>query len=147
MSTPCGTTSYKVYCHMTNIPGCGGGGWTLVMKLNENKVGLLSWKVTFNQLVCSENILHVVTEQNTTNIVTHNISYDTFTYSSSLWTSNETLAVEDTWRVMSSKQSYIIYYNGYTIRSQWEPRFSVLVHYAMFLWILYLNRKLFERKT
>ncbi|XP_028396192.1 uncharacterized skeletal organic matrix protein 5-like [Dendronephthya gigantea] len=28
---------YKAYCHMTNIPGCGGGGWTLVMKLDGNK--------------------------------------------------------------------------------------------------------------
>ena len=33
---------YKVYCHMTDIPRCGGGGWTLVMKLDGNKVGLLS---------------------------------------------------------------------------------------------------------
>ncbi|XP_028396193.1 uncharacterized protein LOC114520167 [Dendronephthya gigantea] len=28
---------YKVYCHMTDIPGCGGGGWTLVMKLDGKK--------------------------------------------------------------------------------------------------------------
>ena len=28
-----------VYCHMTNDVGeCGGGGWTLVMKINGNKV-------------------------------------------------------------------------------------------------------------
>ena len=28
-----------VYCHMTNDLGaCGGGGWTLVMKMNGTKV-------------------------------------------------------------------------------------------------------------
>ncbi|XP_028396184.1 uncharacterized protein LOC114520158 [Dendronephthya gigantea] len=26
--------SYDVYCHMANITACGGGGWTLVMKMN-----------------------------------------------------------------------------------------------------------------
>ena len=29
---------YEAYCHMTEISGCGGGGWTLVMKLDGNKV-------------------------------------------------------------------------------------------------------------
>ena len=29
---------YDVYCHMTEIPGCGPGGWTLVMKIDGNKV-------------------------------------------------------------------------------------------------------------
>ncbi|CAB4001209.1 Hypothetical predicted protein, partial [Paramuricea clavata] len=28
---------YSVYCHMTEIPGCGTGGWTLVMKVDGNK--------------------------------------------------------------------------------------------------------------
>ena len=28
----------QVYCHMTDIPGCNGGGWTLVMKLDGSKV-------------------------------------------------------------------------------------------------------------
>ena len=27
------------YCHMEEIPGCGGGGWTLVMKIDGKKVG------------------------------------------------------------------------------------------------------------
>ena len=27
-----------VYCHMTSIRGCGGGGWTLVMKIDGHKV-------------------------------------------------------------------------------------------------------------
>ena len=28
-----------VYCHMTNdLAGCGGGGWTLVMKIDGDKV-------------------------------------------------------------------------------------------------------------
>ena len=30
---------YPVYCHMTNLSDkCGGGGWTLVMKLDRDKV-------------------------------------------------------------------------------------------------------------
>ena len=30
---------YPVYCHMTSLSGkCGGGGWTLVMKLDRDKV-------------------------------------------------------------------------------------------------------------
>ena len=28
----------NVYCHMTKIPGCDKGGWTLVMKIDGNKV-------------------------------------------------------------------------------------------------------------
>ena len=28
----------NVYCHMTSLPGCSGGGWTLVMKINGKKV-------------------------------------------------------------------------------------------------------------
>ena len=27
------------YCHMEDIPECGGKGWTLVMKINGKKVG------------------------------------------------------------------------------------------------------------
>ena len=26
------------YCHMEDIPGCGSGGWTLVMKIDGEKV-------------------------------------------------------------------------------------------------------------
>ena len=26
------------YCRMEEIPGCGGGGWTLVLKIDGNKV-------------------------------------------------------------------------------------------------------------
>ncbi len=26
------------YCHMEDIPECGGGGWTLVMKIDGKKV-------------------------------------------------------------------------------------------------------------
>ena len=28
------------YCHMQDIVGCGGGGWTLVMKIDGEKVRL-----------------------------------------------------------------------------------------------------------
>ena len=28
------------FCHMTDIPGCGGGGWTLAMKIDGSKVGI-----------------------------------------------------------------------------------------------------------
>ena len=36
-----------VYCHMGNF-GCGGGGWTLAMKINGNKV----------QISTHNNVLH-----------------------------------------------------------------------------------------
>ena len=32
------SSPYKVYYHTTDIPGCGGGGWTLVMKVNGDMV-------------------------------------------------------------------------------------------------------------
>ena len=28
----------RVYCHMDEIPGCGSGGWSIVMKINGQKV-------------------------------------------------------------------------------------------------------------
>ncbi|XP_028414191.1 uncharacterized skeletal organic matrix protein 5-like [Dendronephthya gigantea] len=31
------STPYKAYCHMTDITGCGAGGWTLVLKVDGNK--------------------------------------------------------------------------------------------------------------
>ena len=33
---------YEVYCHMKklDVQECDGGGWTLIMKTNENTVGL-----------------------------------------------------------------------------------------------------------
>ncbi|XP_028518235.1 uncharacterized protein LOC110249887, partial [Exaiptasia diaphana] len=30
-------TVTKMYCYMEDIPGCGGGGWTTIMKTNGNK--------------------------------------------------------------------------------------------------------------
>ena len=27
-----------IYCHMDNIPGCGNGGWTQVLKIDGTKV-------------------------------------------------------------------------------------------------------------
>ena len=35
-----GSTKVPVYCHMTTqgLDECGGGGWTLVMKINGSKV-------------------------------------------------------------------------------------------------------------
>ena len=35
--TTCGDT-WKTYCNMGRIPGCGEGGWTLVMRINGSKV-------------------------------------------------------------------------------------------------------------
>ena len=32
--------SYRVYCHMSDLPGCYGGGWTLVLKVDGSKVSL-----------------------------------------------------------------------------------------------------------
>ena len=31
------------YCHMEDIPDCGGGGWTLVMKIDGAKVPYVQW--------------------------------------------------------------------------------------------------------
>ena len=42
---------YKVYCHMTEIPGCGSGGWTLVMKIDGTKV-----KIILSQGIFSEEL-------------------------------------------------------------------------------------------
>ena len=34
-----GLSVLPVYCHMTDdLEACGGGGWTLVMKINGNQV-------------------------------------------------------------------------------------------------------------
>ena len=33
-----GSVKVPVYCHMTNLGACGGGGWTLVMKIDGAKV-------------------------------------------------------------------------------------------------------------
>ena len=30
-----------IYCHMVNIPGCGDGGWTQVLKMDGTKVKLI----------------------------------------------------------------------------------------------------------
>ena len=29
---------HTVYCHMSELPGCGAGGWTLAMKIDGTKV-------------------------------------------------------------------------------------------------------------
>ena len=46
------------YCHMENIPSCGGGGWTLVMKIDgakvrlKNKHAYVNIAKTFTSLKC-----------------------------------------------------------------------------------------------
>lgn len=35
-NTTLGTS--HIYCQMTSLPGCDGGGWTMVMKIDGNKV-------------------------------------------------------------------------------------------------------------
>ncbi len=34
--------TYPVYCHMHEIPGCGTGGWTLVMKTDGDAVSYVT---------------------------------------------------------------------------------------------------------
>ena len=41
LTTEDGGVAYT-YCHMENIKGCGGGGWTLVMKIDGAKVSFSS---------------------------------------------------------------------------------------------------------
>ena len=40
---------YQVYCHLTEISGCGLGGWTLVMKIDGNKVKIILYKGIFTE--------------------------------------------------------------------------------------------------
>ena len=35
----------RTYCHMESIQGCGGGGWTLVMKIDGAKVSFTLYRV------------------------------------------------------------------------------------------------------
>ena len=48
-----GSAKIPVYCHMTShgLDGCGGGGWTLVMKIDGTKV--LEVKCSHKQLSLS----------------------------------------------------------------------------------------------
>ena len=48
-----GSTKIPVYCHMTKhmLDACGGGGWTLVMKIDGTKV--LEVKCSHRQLSLS----------------------------------------------------------------------------------------------
>ena len=64
-----GSTKVPVYCHMTTdgLDACGGGGWTLVMKIDGSKV--LKTNVFTTSLVCHQKlnvqklINYVVTHQ------------------------------------------------------------------------------------
>ena len=49
---------YQVYCHMTEISGCGTGGWTLVMKIDGNKVKVILKKWNFNQPNGQQTVYH-----------------------------------------------------------------------------------------
>ena len=40
---------YQVYCHMTEISGCGSGGWTLVMKIDGSKVKIILYQGIFSE--------------------------------------------------------------------------------------------------
>ena len=40
---------YQAYCHMTEISGCGSGGWTLVMKIDGNKVMIILYQGIFSE--------------------------------------------------------------------------------------------------
>ena len=44
LKTEDGGVAYT-YCHMENIRGCGGGGWTLVMKIDGAKVSFTLYRV------------------------------------------------------------------------------------------------------
>ena len=37
-----GSVKTAVFCHMTSLGACGGGGWTLVIKMNGAQVYLTS---------------------------------------------------------------------------------------------------------
>ena len=50
---------YQVYCHMTEISGCGSGGWTLVMKIDGNKVKIKDIKCISRYFLSGINTAHI----------------------------------------------------------------------------------------
>ena len=50
---------YKAYCHMAEIPGCGVGGWTLVMKVNGNKVNEITTAKVLDIIIMYSNFILV----------------------------------------------------------------------------------------
>ncbi|CAB4019509.1 Hypothetical predicted protein, partial [Paramuricea clavata] len=110
---------YPVYCHMTEIPGCGTGGWTLVMKTNGSVAPLLAQIKVFNleMLLANQRVLEMkkifrfetlllrVSPQRASCLIK-----STFTYDSPLWTNNESYAVENGLEGLTEKESKLASY-------------------------------------
>ena len=50
----------KVYCQMTSLHGCSGGGWTMVMKINGTKVHIPFNYGIFNSYIESSIIASLI---------------------------------------------------------------------------------------
>ena len=75
-----GSTKVPVYCHMTThgLDECGGGGWTLVMKIDGSKVLIIN--VFTTSLACHQKLINYV--------VTHQQVYSSYcpiSYRASAW--------------------------------------------------------------
>jgi len=53
-----GSQKIPVYCHMGNF-GCGDGGWTLVMKIDGNKVHIISEYVFVKEITSTEEMYRI----------------------------------------------------------------------------------------
>ena len=53
----------KVYCQMSSVAGCSGGGWTMVMKIDGSKVRIRSnfMNVTASWCTCSPPLFNIFT--------------------------------------------------------------------------------------
>jgi hypothetical protein len=109
---------------MTEIPGCGTGGWTLVMKMDGNKVkiiqvnlvprAIVEWMALGTRLHPScKLILRTIDSDKLIIIYRINKQFhlqNEFNYSSPYWTNKETYAVEDGLEGLSEKQTKLASY-------------------------------------
>ncbi|CAB3985909.1 Hypothetical predicted protein, partial [Paramuricea clavata] len=87
---------YQVYCHMTELSGCGQGGWTLVMKMDGNKN---EFNYSSPYWTNKETLLALKPQPD-----------NDFSYSSPYWTSKETYAIEDGLEGLNEKQTKLASY-------------------------------------
>lgn len=64
IQTEYGTGKTKTYCQMTSLKGCAGGGWTMVMKINGNKVLFRNFELHYSLLFSGDCYDSTVTECN-----------------------------------------------------------------------------------
>ena len=90
---------YQVYCHMTEIPGCGSGGWTLVMKINGTKVNSILYSDNFSQKTIFLSFIFLSP-----------LFQTEFNYFSTCWSNKEIYAVKDGLEGLTEKQTKLASY-------------------------------------